>query len=79
MVYSLAYRRPAYVAPEVYAAKLAEKEATGRAESIKSKKSGQNSGIPAGLAFDKIINGGTCPVSIPSLALHHHGSKCLPV
>lgn len=31
--------------------------------SVKSGQSGQSTGIPDSLAFDKIINGGTCPVS----------------
>lgn len=31
--------------------------------SIRSGQSGQSSGIPESLAFDKIMNGGTCPVS----------------
>jgi hypothetical protein len=34
--------------------------------SIKSGQSGQSSGIPESLAFDKIMNGGTCPVSFVS-------------
>lgn len=33
--------------------------------SVKSGKSGYSSGIPESLGFDRIINGGTCPVSLP--------------
>lgn len=34
-------------------------------ESVKSGNSGASSGIPDSLTFDKIINGGTCPVCEP--------------
>lgn len=35
--------------------------------SIRSGRSGCSAGIPDSLAFDNIMNGGTCPVSMPSL------------
>ncbi|KFX94763.1 hypothetical protein V490_04202 [Pseudogymnoascus sp. VKM F-3557] len=63
MVYSLAYRRPAYVAPEIYASRQSEGEKGEKGvkeDSVRSGKSGMNSGIPAALAFDKIVGGGTC-------------------
>lgn len=63
MVYSLAYRRPAYVEPEIYASRQSGSEKEGKEESVRSGRSGKNSGIPAALAFDKIIDGGTCAVS----------------
>lgn len=66
MVYSLAYRRPAYVAPEIYASRQSEGEKGEKGvkeDSLRSVKSGKNSGIPAALAFDKIVGGGTCAVS----------------
>lgn len=38
----------------------------GRRElSIRSGQSGCSAGIPDSLAFDKIMSGGTCPVSLP--------------
>ncbi|KFY28278.1 hypothetical protein V493_03016 [Pseudogymnoascus sp. VKM F-4281 (FW-2241)] len=60
MVYSLAYRRPAYVEPEIYSSRQSESEKGGKDESVRSGRSGKNSGIPAALAFDKIVEGGTC-------------------
>ena len=77
MVYSLAYRQPAYVTPEMYALQRAEREAgDSRDGSLRLGKSGRNSGIPAALAFDKIITGGTCPVSMHFLDCHvRHGSR----
>lgn len=63
MVYSLAYRRPAYVVPEIYASRQSESEKGEKEESLRSGKSGKNSGIPAALAFEKIVHGGTCAVS----------------
>ncbi|ELR10569.1 hypothetical protein VC83_00221 [Pseudogymnoascus destructans] len=60
MVYSLAYRRPAYVEPEIYASRQSGSEKDAKEESVRSGRSGKNSGIPAALAFDKIVDGGTC-------------------
>lgn len=72
MVYSLAYRRPAYVAPEIYASRQTENEKGGKEESVRSGRSGKNSGIPAALAFDKIVEGGTCAVSTRFSAVMFH-------
>lgn len=75
MVYSLAYRRPAYVVPEIYASRLSESE-KGSKESLRSGKSGKNSGIPAALAFEKIVDGGTCAVSTRfSVVMFHVGAN----
>lgn len=59
MVYSLAYRRPAYVSSGA----SINSEKSENAESVTSKSSCPY-GIPEALSFDKIINGGTCPVSV---------------
>lgn len=58
MVYPLSYRRPTLSSLN----SLDEK--TDPEGSIRSEISGQSAGIPDALAFDQIINGGTCPVSI---------------
>jgi hypothetical protein len=70
MVYPLTYRRPAYVLNRGLS--TVSGSSTGESEkgyqsnraSFRSGKSGLSRGIPEGLAFDKIINGGTCPVSL---------------
>ncbi len=58
MVLSLSYRRPAYVSSS--RTSLDSEKPT---ESISSGSSCQY-GIPDALSFDKIISGGTCPVSL---------------
>jgi hypothetical protein len=58
MVLSLSYRRPAYVTRESL-----DSEKGGVAESVGSNSSCPY-GIPDALSFEKIISGGTCPVSI---------------
>lgn len=87
MVYSLSYRRPAHV--DSSAASIGS-ERSGKVESISSGSSCPY-GIPDALSFDKIISGGTCPVSrdCPKFfspytniltASHHprvHGLPCL--
>ena len=77
MVYSLAYRRPAYVVPEIYASRLSESEKGGKEESsLRSGRSGKNSGIPAALALEKIVDGGTCAVSTRfSVVMFHVGAN----
>ena len=60
MVYLLSYRRPAHV--ESSRASI-ETEKSGKQESISSGASCPY-GIPDALSFDKIIGGGTCPVSL---------------
>ncbi|KAI9804903.1 MAG: hypothetical protein M1833_006206 [Piccolia ochrophora] len=56
MVYSLSYRRPAYVDSSRSSSVSGEKLG-----SISSGNSGLPSGIPQELSFDRIISGGTCP------------------
>ena len=62
MVYSLTYRRPAHVS-------LPRSSVTGELkpkslnESVCSGSTFIAHGIPDALAFDRIISGGTCPVS----------------
>lgn len=57
---SLQYRRPKQVDSETYRQR---RESLEEAEgSVKSGVSGASSGIPDALSFDRIINGGTCPV-----------------
>jgi hypothetical protein len=63
MVYSLTYRRPVYT-PNSGRSSVTSMEAFGSSNaSLNSGKSGTPAGIPDALAFDKIVNGGTCPVS----------------
>jgi hypothetical protein len=59
MVYSITYRRPAHVSSSG-ASIRSEKSAV--AESVTSRSSCPY-GFPEALSFDKIIEGGTCPVS----------------
>ncbi len=56
MVYSLAYRRPAK------RASIDSDNSDDNSGSLRSGNSNRSAGIPEALAFDKIINGGTCPV-----------------
>jgi hypothetical protein len=58
MVYSLNYRRPAH--RDVDTKSLSEGSID---ESIRSGNWDASSGIPDALSFDRIIAGGTCPVS----------------
>lgn len=61
MVLSLSYRRPAYINDDDCRASIStEKSSPG--ESIRSGSSCAY-GIPEALSFDKIVSGGTCPVS----------------
>ena len=62
MVYSLTYRRPAYI--DSHRASVAsEKPSVGRS-TLDSSDGSINFGIPDALSFDRIIDGGTCPVSL---------------
>lgn len=60
MVLSLNYRRPAHVSSSRTSL---DSEKGGPVESISSTSSCPY-GIPDALSFDKIISGGTCPVSL---------------
>jgi hypothetical protein len=65
MVYPLNYRRPARV--ERVASSHGSVDGSEKQksidDSIKSGSSGMSHGIPEALSFDRIISGGTCPVS----------------
>lgn len=63
MVFSLTYTRPQRVDPQADRESLSDDQAEG---SVKSGRSGCSAGIPDSLAFDNIINGGTCPVGLAS-------------
>ena len=74
MVYPINYRRPSRVS------RVSSREAMSGAEkqksvneSVKSGSSGMSHGIPEALSFDRIIAGGVCPVSLPSMStfLYH--------
>ncbi len=63
MVYSLTYRRPPHVdSARASIAGDVKPKSVGEA-SIDSQGSGSAFGIPDALSFDRIIAGGTCPVS----------------
>jgi hypothetical protein len=63
MVYALTYRRPAHV-PASSRGSVNGSEKTGSIhESITSGSSGSSHGVPDAISFDRIIDGGTCPVS----------------
>lgn len=62
MVYSLTYRRPAHVfSPR--SSVNGELKPKSLNESVCSGSTSIAYGIPDALAFDRIISGGTCPVS----------------
>lgn len=62
---SLQYRRPKKVDSEAYRQRREALEEAAEG-SVKSGVSGASSGIPDALSFDRIINGGTCPVRLPN-------------
>ena len=64
----LSYTRPKWVDPDSFKRRSRESLDEKSDGSIKSGTSGHMSGIPESLGFDKIINGGTCPVR----CLHEH-------
>lgn len=69
MVYSLTYRRPAHV-DSARASVIGDEKPKSLGEaSIDSQGSASAFGIPDALSFDRIIAGGTCPVSILPSAL----------
>ncbi len=60
----LTYTRPKHVAPSNRSSRESLAESQKSEGSVRSGNSGNSySGIPESLAFDKIVNGGTCPVS----------------
>lgn len=62
MVYNINYRRPAYVTG--YTSTEATDSDGGNQTASSSRTTASSAGIPDALAFDKIISGGTCPVSL---------------
>lgn len=79
----LTYTRPKHMPKESIseASMVSDSESgnniTNSDGSVKSGKSGSSNGIPESLTFDRIINGGTCPVSLaprPKSALLLTGS-----
>ena len=63
MVYSLSYRRPSRISSSQESLSGEEKQKSIN-ESFYSHSSGMSNGIPEALSFDKILNGGTCPVGL---------------
>ena len=64
MVYSLTYRRPPHVDSSSASFSGVEKTRSIGGSSLNSQSSSSVSfGIPDALSFDRIIAGGTCPVS----------------
>lgn len=64
---SLNYRRPAHVDKDAFRQSIGsntEELLAAENDSLRSGQSGASSGVPDALKFDKIINGGTCPVSL---------------
>jgi hypothetical protein len=70
MVYPISYRRPAHVSRTSSARGSLSGNDKQKSidESVRSGSSGMSHGIPEALSFDRIISGGTCPVS-PAPAL----------
>lgn len=62
MVYSLTYRRPSHVSSSRDSLTGEEKQKSIN-ESLSSGSSSLSKGIPEALSFDRIVSGGTCPVS----------------
>lgn len=69
MVYSLTYRRPAYVDCPVSSSWSIEERIKSVDGSVKSGSTGMSGGIPDALSFDRIISGGTCPVCLEGILL----------
>jgi hypothetical protein len=72
-LFSLAYTRPKHVdnqSLQVGRESISDEKTDG---SVRSGRSGYSAGIPDSLAFDKIMNGGTCPVcALQELTNHFH-------
>lgn len=65
MVYPLNYQRPAYVSDVGLPSTLSStNDPSSRLDSLQSANSSVSTGIPEALSFDRIINGGTCSVSL---------------
>jgi hypothetical protein len=59
----LSYHRPAYIGKESFRGSQLSLDQEKSNASLRSGRSGNSQGIPDALAFDKIMSGGTCPVS----------------
>lgn len=65
MVYSLTYRRPTHVPRDDSARSSTVVDEKGSIDgSFRSGHSASIAGIPEALSFDRVITGGTCPVSL---------------
>lgn len=72
MVYSLAYTRPPHVDDSRGSLSGQEKQRSINESITASSTCSMSCGIPDALSFDKIIDGGTCPVRCSmSLSTHH--------
>jgi L-rhamnose mutarotase len=69
----LTYTRPVHVDRDSYRQSYSDNKTSD--DSLRSGRSGTSSGIPDALAFDKIMSGGTCPVSDYARHLQHEGPK----
>lgn len=76
MVYSLTYRRPPHVGSSRSSLNGSEKTHSIGGSTLDSE-GATSFGIPDALSFDRIIAGGTCPVS-PNLILDEHGRLHYP-
>jgi hypothetical protein len=71
----LTYTRPKHVDQQSFRSSVASSGRDSLSDgektdgSVKSGSSGYSSSIPDSLTFDKIINGGTCPVSLHTLVV----------
>ena len=63
MVYSITYRRPPHVDSSRSSIFDDEKRQSIGGSTVNSEGSSVSFGIPDALSFDRIISGGTCPVS----------------
>ena len=78
MVYSLTYRRPPHV-NSAQASVLGDEKTKSIGETsmdtqVSASSGGITFGIPDALSFDRIITGGTCPVSQLAVNLHPYHS-----
>lgn len=68
-ILSLTYRRPQQVDKDSFRQSISTDSFSEKEDaSLRSGRSGASAGIPDALAFDKIISGGTCPVSLILIA-----------
>jgi len=76
MVYSLTYRRPPHVDSSRSSLTGSEKRHSIGGSTLDSE-GAVSFGIPDALSFDRIIAGGTCPVSLTSILDKHSRLHCL--